>query len=219
MTERTSGPPSGAGGTDRLRAALSAIDAANAQDPRRVDTPAGQRAREVWASERVTAWLARLVPDASELLQLAGRAHHLRRWTVPRSSYPEGRTGYLQWRRELHDRHAARKRLARRVEEPREHVRADDEHGVGVVDGFPHRRRRGIEPAAPERMVAGEALAAIDRLDGQEVEAKRVSRQDPRFDAALRADEAIDYLAPDSRDEWRRQPPTVCSGTWYRPLN
>src|SRR5262249_52630810 len=48
----------------------------------------------------------RLAPDASEALRLAARAHHLRRWTIPRSSYPSGRPGYLRWRRALHEQHA-----------------------------------------------------------------------------------------------------------------
>ena len=34
------------------------------------------------------------------------RGHHLRRWTSPRSSYPEGRAGYLRWRKALHEQHA-----------------------------------------------------------------------------------------------------------------
>src|SRR5437763_1346257 len=49
----------------------------------------------------------RLRPDADETLLLAARAHHIRRWTVPRTSYPEGRAGYLKWRRDLHGVHAA----------------------------------------------------------------------------------------------------------------
>ncbi len=37
---------------------------------------------------------------------MAARAHHLRRWQVPRSSYPEGRAAYLRWRRDQKLRHA-----------------------------------------------------------------------------------------------------------------
>jgi hypothetical protein len=55
----------------------------------------------------VTEWVKRLRPDASEELLLAARAHHIRRWAVPRKSYPDGRTGYLAWRSELKKRHAA----------------------------------------------------------------------------------------------------------------
>ena len=35
-----------------------------------------------------------------ETLLLAARAHHLRRWELPRDSYPVGRAGYLRWRRD-----------------------------------------------------------------------------------------------------------------------
>jgi len=51
------------------------------------------------------AWVARLDPDASVALRLAARAHHLRRWELPRSDYPEGRAGYLRWRRAQGERH------------------------------------------------------------------------------------------------------------------
>jgi hypothetical protein len=51
----------------------------------------------------MTAWVHRLVEDPSEELLLAARAAHLRRWEIPRSSFPEGRKAYLQWRRKLYD--------------------------------------------------------------------------------------------------------------------
>src|SRR4029453_2016841 len=51
-------------------------------------------------------WVIRLDPGASSALRLAARAHHLRRWVVPRASYPDGRAGYLRWRRDQKQRHA-----------------------------------------------------------------------------------------------------------------
>jgi hypothetical protein len=48
-----------------------------------------------------------LDPDADELQLLAARAHHLRRWVVPRSDYPEGRAGYLRWRTDQKKRQSA----------------------------------------------------------------------------------------------------------------
>ena len=45
-------------------------------------------------------------PEADEAQRLAARAHHLRRWTLPRSSYPEGRAAYLRWRTALKKQHA-----------------------------------------------------------------------------------------------------------------
>ena len=38
-------------------------------------------------------------------MRLAARAQHIRRWEVPRDSYPEGRAGYLKWRTDLYKRH------------------------------------------------------------------------------------------------------------------
>ena len=95
---------------DRLARAVAAIDAANADDPNTVVAPAEEqgvtRPKELAHAELMTAWVSRLRPDASEALLLAARAHHIRRWVVPRASYPEGRAGYLRWRRDLHERHA-----------------------------------------------------------------------------------------------------------------
>jgi hypothetical protein len=91
-------PSASEGETRRLASALAAIDAANADDPDPVT-------REHPA--RMTTWIERLVDQPSDALLLAARAHHLRRWEVPRSTYPDGRAGYLKWRRDLHERHAA----------------------------------------------------------------------------------------------------------------
>ena len=82
------------------------IDAAHSADPKRLD---GRPAELVYA-DRMEAWLLRLAPDASELLRLAARCQHLERWRVPRSSYPEGRAGYLTWRKFLYSKQAARAR-------------------------------------------------------------------------------------------------------------
>ena len=91
---------------ERLRGALAAIDAANAGDPHTILVRGERRPKEQAHAELVSEWIAVLAPDASVELQLAGRAHHLRRWAIPRADYPEGREGYLRWRRALHDFHA-----------------------------------------------------------------------------------------------------------------
>jgi hypothetical protein len=78
-------------------AACAAIDRANAEDP---------QGREVLYSERMVAWVKALAPGASPELLLAARAQHLRRWKIPRSTYPEGRSGYLKWREGLKKIHA-----------------------------------------------------------------------------------------------------------------
>ena len=86
--------------------ALQRIDAANAEDPNTVLVAGESRPAELVYSERMSAMLERLVPEASEALRLAARAQHLRRWTIPRDSYPMDRAGYHRWRGELKRRHA-----------------------------------------------------------------------------------------------------------------
>lgn len=87
-----------------LEAALAAIDAANAADPTLED---GRPAALLYG-ERMSAELARLFPDASDVLQIAARGQHVERWLLPRSDYPDGKAGYLDWRREQGRRHAER---------------------------------------------------------------------------------------------------------------
>ncbi|MSU45718.1 MAG: DUF4202 domain-containing protein [Lacunisphaera sp.] len=81
------------------------IDAAHAADPKRA--PDGRPAELVYAG-RMEAWVARLVPEATPLLRLAARCQHLERWSVPRASLPEGKVGYLNWRKSLYGKQAAR---------------------------------------------------------------------------------------------------------------
>jgi Domain of unknown function (DUF4202) len=90
----------------RFDRAIAAIDAANAADPNEIVVGGERRPKELAHAELVTGWVIRLDPDADEALLLAARAHHLRRWSIPRASYPEGRAGYLRWRRTLHEQHA-----------------------------------------------------------------------------------------------------------------
>jgi hypothetical protein len=90
----------------RFLTAIDKIDAANAEDPSREvhddeDVPAA-----LLYGRRMTEWLDKLYPDASEALQLAARAQHIRRWRVPRDSYPRDRIGYLKWRTFLYGFHA-----------------------------------------------------------------------------------------------------------------
>ena len=84
---------------DRLTRAYALIDAANARDP------AGQA--ETYG-RRMTETLDAFQPEAPETLKLAARAQHIERWTVPRTSYPEGRIAYLTWRKDLQKMHALR---------------------------------------------------------------------------------------------------------------
>jgi len=85
--------------------ARASIDAAHVPDPKR--TSDGQSAELIYA-DRMEAWVVRLVPAATPLLRLAARCQHLERWLVPRSGFPEGKAGYLTWRRSLYHKQADR---------------------------------------------------------------------------------------------------------------
>lgn len=90
----------------RLSKAIAGIDAANGQDPNTIAVDGAAVPAERIYGERMSAMLARVYPDASELLQLAVRAQHIRRWEIPRDTYPMDRPGYLRWRKELGRKHA-----------------------------------------------------------------------------------------------------------------
>ncbi|UYG07591.1 DUF4202 domain-containing protein [Halomonas sp. M4R1S46] len=79
---------------------LAALDALHAEDPRRVTVDGESLPMELWHAGRMSAWLERLDASPDELVRLAVRGQHLQRWQVPRSDYPEGRVGYLTWRRD-----------------------------------------------------------------------------------------------------------------------
>lgn len=90
----------------RFEAALRRFDEENACDPN-VETADGvAQPRELLYAQRLSDWVLRLCPDASEALRLAARCQHLCRWEVPRNSYPMTRAGYLQWRTTLKKFHA-----------------------------------------------------------------------------------------------------------------
>lgn len=87
---------------ERFKQAIALFDAANAQDPNQDE---GQP-KELLYAKRMTEMIGRFAPDASEVAQLAVRAQHIQRWTVPRSNYPLGKPGYFAWRTGLYRFHA-----------------------------------------------------------------------------------------------------------------
>lgn len=96
----------------RFALAVAAIDAVNEEDarsltvPDREGEPAHVEPKALAEGRLAMAWIERLRPDADEALRLAARAHHLRRWAIPRDAEPAGRAGYLRWRRRLKEVHA-----------------------------------------------------------------------------------------------------------------
>jgi hypothetical protein len=88
--------------------AVRRFDAVNALDPHTETLHNKTVPRELLYAQRLTDWLLRLYPDASEPLRLAARCQHLARWEIPRNRYPMTRVGYHQWRNDLKEFHAAR---------------------------------------------------------------------------------------------------------------
>ncbi len=88
--------------TARFNRAIALFDAANAEDP---NLDEGQP-KELLYGRRMSEMLDRFAPNASEAAQLAVRAQHIQRWTVPRSSQPMTKEGYHAWRTGLYTFHA-----------------------------------------------------------------------------------------------------------------
>jgi len=81
------------------------IDAAHAADPKRA---ADGRPAELVYADRMEAWVARAAAEPTPLLRLAARCQHLERWSVPRTTFPDGKVGYLKWRQSLYKKQADR---------------------------------------------------------------------------------------------------------------
>ena len=91
---------------DSFQKAIERFDAENGRDPNvEIDGDVPQP-RELLYARRLTEWVLRLAPEASESLRLAARCQHICRWMIPRESYPMNRAGYLRWRNDLKQFHA-----------------------------------------------------------------------------------------------------------------
>lgn len=91
----------------RFHRAVLEIDLRNADDPHVLRHHGRDWIKEQLHAELVTEWVWKLNHTPSEALLLAARAHHLRRWAIPREDFTTGRAGYIQWRLALKDLHAA----------------------------------------------------------------------------------------------------------------
>lgn len=89
-----------------LQKAFENFDTANAQDPHKEIFEGKEYPRELLYAQRLTEWVKKLDPQASEALLLASRCQHLKRWEIPRTDFEGGRVGYLKWRKRLYQYHA-----------------------------------------------------------------------------------------------------------------
>src|SRR5215510_10607272 len=95
-------------GRSRYEAVIAAIDAANAADPNSIEVEGQRQPAELVYGRRMSTTLAQMAPAPSEPLRIAARGQHIERWRSPRKSYPDGRAGYLKWRKDLKEVHAQR---------------------------------------------------------------------------------------------------------------
>lgn len=91
---------------ERFDRAIAEFDRLNAQDPNHRIVAGEAVPFELFFANQMTEWVFRLDSNASEAAKLAARCQHICRWESPRSDYPEGRVGYLTWRKDLKIFHA-----------------------------------------------------------------------------------------------------------------
>lgn len=92
--------------TNQLESVLSAIDEINRKDTARTLVNETEHPKELLYGQRMSACLAQYWPQASELLQIAVRAQHIKRWHLKRTEFEHGKAGYYQWRIALGKFHA-----------------------------------------------------------------------------------------------------------------
>ena len=90
----------------KFECVIREIDRVNREDPTVTRIGDQQVPAALLYGQRMTMALVKFVPDASERLRIAARGQHIRRWSVPRNSYPMDRKGYLAWRTRLKIMHA-----------------------------------------------------------------------------------------------------------------
>lgn len=91
---------------EKFKAAIHQFDLANSQDPNQEKWKGDLYPKEMLYAQRMTDCLTEFAPDASEALQLAARCQHLKRWEIPRDTFPMDRAGYHAWRNQLKVYHA-----------------------------------------------------------------------------------------------------------------
>lgn len=90
----------------QLNIVLNAIDAINQRDINTTSIDGVEHPKELIYGQYMSACLNEYWPQASELLQIAVRAQHIKRWHLKRADFPTGKQGYLTWRKELGAFHA-----------------------------------------------------------------------------------------------------------------
>jgi hypothetical protein len=90
----------------RLTSVLNTIDQINSEDPNKTLVDGNSQPKELIYGQYMTTCLEQYFPQSSELLQIAVRAQHIKRWQLKRSEFAAGKAGYYQWRIEQGKFHA-----------------------------------------------------------------------------------------------------------------
>ncbi|WP_281556112.1 DUF4202 domain-containing protein [Thalassomonas sp. RHCl1] len=90
----------------RLDSVLSAIDDINSQDPNNISFDGQTQPKELIYGRQMSECQQQYWPEASEYLQIAVRAQHIKRWFLKRTEFEAGKAGYLAWRKEQGKYHA-----------------------------------------------------------------------------------------------------------------
>ena len=162
--------------SERFADAVRQFDEENARDPNTQQEGGQARPRELLYAQRLTDWVLRLCPQASEALRLAARCQHLCRWKIPRDSHPLTRAGYLQWREALKKFHAQRAAdILRRVGYPDDLIARVQQ--LNLKKGFPQ---------DPETQILEDALCLLF-LERQFAELARKTTEDKVINALQKA--------------------------------
>lgn len=92
--------------TTQLEQVLSAIDDINRQDSNVTLVNKEAQPKELVYGQRMSECLTKYWPNSNDLLKIAVRAQHIKRWHLKRNEFKEGKAGYYQWRIALGKFHA-----------------------------------------------------------------------------------------------------------------
>jgi hypothetical protein len=136
---------------DAFQKAMERFDAENARDPNLESDGGVRHPRELLYARRLTDWVLKLAPEASESLRLAARCQHICRWMIPRETYPMMRTGYLRWRSDLKEFHARKSA----------EILREAGYGEEMIEKVRDLNLKKSFPAEPESRVLEDALCLV----------------------------------------------------------
>jgi hypothetical protein len=136
---------------DAFEKAIERFDAENARDPNLESDGGVERPREWLYARRLTDWVLKLAPAASESLRLAARCQHICRWMIPRDTYPMTRPGYLRWRNDLKQFHARKSA----------EILREAGYGEAMIDKVRDLNLKKNFPAEAESRVLEDALCLV----------------------------------------------------------